>query len=156
MFHVSRMLLALSLLAAGCSGVEGPLSRREARALVSARALWNSSAVRNAYTYEIRQSCFCPREITVWSSVTVIDGVVADVRTELGEPVSRNLWPIFATVDRLFASLNATRDEYLEDIIVRFDPQYGYPVELTLEYGPQIADAGVAYSARNLRAAARP
>jgi len=149
------MLIVLSLLTAGCSGAEDPLSRREIRELVSARARWNNSPVRNGYAYEVRQSCFCPTEITVWSSVTVIDGVVVDVRTERGEPVPRNLWASFATVDRLFATLDPTGDAYLEDITVRFDPQYGYPVELAFVYSSQIADANVAYNARNLRAAIR-
>ena len=155
MRSVSRLLIVLSLLALGCSGTEDPLSRRETRELVSARARWNNSPVRNAYSYDIRQLCFCPIEITVWSSVTVIDGVVVDVRTERGDPVPRYLWASFATVDRLFATLQAPSDAYLEDITVRFDPRYGYPVELTFVYSSGIADAGVAYSARNLRAAVR-
>jgi hypothetical protein len=155
MFHVSRMLLVLSLLAVGCSGIEDPLSRREIRELVSARARWNSSPARNAYTYDVRQSCFCPVEVTVWNSLTVIDGVIVDVRTERGEPVPRSLWPQFSTVDRLFARIEVTDDSYLEDIIVRFDTQYGYPVEMNFVYSPQIADAGIAYYARDLRPAVR-
>ncbi len=149
------MLVVLSLLATACGGAENPLSRRETREFISARARWNNSPVRNAYTYEVRQLCFCPIEITVWSSVTVVDGLVVDVRTVGGEPIPRNLWAMFATVDRLFATLEATRDAYLEDITVRFDPQYGYPVELAFVYNSGIADAGVTYNARNLRAAVR-
>jgi hypothetical protein len=155
MHPVSRVLLVLSLLAAGCSGIEDPLSRREIRELVSARARWNSSPVRNAYTYDVRQSCYCAVEVTLWNSLTVIDGVVVDVRTERGEPVPRSLWPMFSTVDRLFATLEVLDDSNLEDIIVRFDAQYGYPVEMDFVYGPQIADAGIAYYARNLRPAVR-
>jgi Family of unknown function (DUF6174) len=155
MRHARRTLLVLALLTSGCTGVEDPLSRSETRAFISARARWNNSAVRTAYTYEFRQSCFCQPEITVWNRVTVIDGVVTDVRTERGDTVPRNLWALFPTVDRLFARLETTTDTYLEDITVRFDPQYGYPVEMNFLYGPQIADAGAAYYARNLRAAVR-
>ncbi len=155
MRHVRKTLLMLALLTSGCSGVEDPLSRSETRAFISARARWNNSPVRTAYTYEFRQSCFCPPEITVWSRVTVIDGVVTDVRTERGDTVPRNLRPLFPTVDRLFARLETTDDSYLEDITVRFDPQYGYPVEMNFVYSQQIADAGASYYARSLRAAVR-
>lgn len=151
-----RTLLAMSLLLAGCSGIEDPLSGRERRELVSARARWNSSPVRAAYRYELRQSCFCPPEITNWNTITVIDGVVIDVRNDRGEQVSRDRWTWYATVDQLFARLEVNgAHELLEDITVRFDTQYGYPVEMTFEYGPNIADAGASYSARNLQAVLR-
>ena len=150
-----RTLLALSLVLAGCSGFEDPLSRGERRELTRARARWNSSPVRAAYRYELRQSCFCPPEITTFNTITVIDGVVVDVRNERGEQVARNLWAQFATVEQLFARLDANYASELEDITVRFDPQYGYPVEMTFDYGPNIADAGASYTARNLQAAVR-
>lgn len=157
MYRVQRTLLTLTLalLMSGCRGIEDPLSRSETRAFISARARWNNSPVRAAYTYEFRQSCFCPTEITVWNRITVIDGVVTDVRTERGDTVPRNLWALFPTVDRLFARLETTSDTYLVDIIVRFDPQYGYPVEMNFVYGQQIADADASYYARSLRAVAR-
>lgn len=150
-------LLALSLLAAACSGLEDPLSTRELRDLVSARTRWNASAVRTAYRYEVRQSCFCPSEFVTWNTVTVIDGVVVEVRNEQGALVDPALRSAYPTVERLFLAVTESQDDdYLDDIIVRFDPQYGYPVELNLITSPEIADGGGAYFARNLRAAARP
>lgn len=152
-----RTLLAMSLVLAGCSGIEDPLSGRERRELTRARARWNSSPVRAAYRYELRQSCFCPSEITSWNTVTVVEGVVVDVRNARGEQVTRNRWAWYATVDQLFARLEVNgAHEMLEDITVRFDPQFGYPVEMTFEYGPNIADAGASYSARNLQAVLFP
>ena len=132
-----------------------PLTLREKRDLVNARALWYSSPVRNSYRYELRLSCFCPTELTQWNRITVIDGVVVDVQTEQGAAVSRDQWSSYATVDRLFATLEADGDSELEDITARFDPQYGYPVEMNFFYSPEIQDAGASYFARNLQAVAR-
>lgn len=155
MRHFSRALLALSLVAAGCGVLDDPLSRREQRELTSARARWNSSALRDAYVYEVRQSCFCPPTVLNWHVVTVVGNVVVNVVDERGGPVDRSQWPFFDTVDRRFARLEATYESYLKDITVRFDPQYGYPVEMTFEYDQGIADAGGAFYARNLRAVER-
>ncbi len=147
--------LALALLLGGCSGLEDPLSGRELRELTRARARWNSSPVRTAYRYDLRVSCFCPPEITNWNTITVIDGLITGVVTEQGQPLPRERWNLYATVDRLFALLDQPNDEYLEDITVKFDQQYGHPLEMSFLYGPQIADAGANYFVRNLRAAVR-
>ncbi len=155
MHRVPRTLAALTLLLTACSGIEDPLSRHEKRELVSARARWNNSPVRNAYRYDVRQSCFCPVEITRWNTLTVIDGVVTDVKTETGEAVPRDRWGSYATVERLFSTLEVERDTQLEDITVRFDAKYGYPLEMNFIYGPQIADGGGAFFARNLMAVTR-
>lgn len=150
-----RTCVALALLVAGCADVDGPLSRRELRDLTRARTRWNSSPVRSAYSYDLRVLCFCPPEINSWNTITVIDGLIVGVVTEQGVPVPRERWNQFSTVDRLFALLDRQEDEYLEDITVMFDPQYGHPVELSFLYGPNIADAGATYSTRNLRAVLR-
>lgn len=154
---VRYTLLALLLILSGCSGIEDPLSTRELRELVSARTRWNASPVRTAYRYEVRQSCFCPSEFVTWNTVTVIDGVVVEVRTEEGSLAPQSLWSAYPTVERLFLALTESQeDEYLDEVTVRFDPQYGYPLEMNFITSPEIADGGGAYFARNLRAAARP
>lgn len=147
--------LALLVLVAGCDGMDDPLSRRERRELTSARARWNSSPVRTAYRYDLRVLCFCPPEITNWNTITVIDGLITGVVNERGEPVPRERWNLYSTVDRLFFLLDQPKNEYLEDITVKFDAQYGHPVEISYIYSQGIADAGAVYSARNLQPMAR-
>ena len=146
-----RRPMLLALLAAGCTISDGPLSPNEVRELSRARQRWNTSGARPSYRYEVRQACFCPPEIVTWNTVTVRDGAVVGVLDDKGLPVRSNLWPMFPTVDELFTRLERTQSDMLEDITVRFDPQDGYPLEMNFIYGNQIADAGGAVYARNLR-----
>jgi hypothetical protein len=144
--------LALLALCAGC-GLDGPLSVRALRELQVARARWLSSSVRNAYTFEVRQSCFCPEEFVRWHTVTVMNGVVTDARvTETGQNAIRPPWTNFLTVERIFAALfQAEDDDSIDDIRVRFDSQYGYPVAIETTAKANVADGGGAIYARNLR-----
>jgi hypothetical protein len=156
MRRIAQSLLALSILAAGCGGKDGPLSPKETREVISAQARWNSSPVRSAYTYEIVLNCFCGSEVTTWNTVTVIDGAVVNVVSNNGTQVDPRLWTSFPTIDRLFALLLIDTSRQLVDIRARFDAQYGYPVEASFEYSPEIQDAGLSFSARNLRPVALP
>ncbi len=153
MRRLRLLSIALVLLVTGC-GDDGPLSIREVREIQAARARWLASPVRLAYRFEVRQACFCPEEIGRWNTVTVINDSIVDVRnTQTGEvvPPARRSW--YLTVEKMFASLGARDDEYLEDVQVRFDPQYGYPLEISTFTKPEIADGGGSIFARNLQPA---
>ena len=152
MYPVRQIVLALSLLVAGgCSITTAPFSGAERRELVKARIRWEASPARNAYRYEVRQSCFCPEEFVRWNTITVVNGAIVDVRTTEGVPVPSARWESYLTVERLFSILDTgTDDRYLEDVVVRFDPVHGYPTEMTFTTSPEIADGGGATYARNL------
>ena len=144
-------LTGLLIAFAACTISDGPLSPNEVRELSRARQRWSTSAARPSYRYEVRQACFCPSEIATWKTVTVRDGAVVGVVDDAGVPVPTTIWVWFPTVDELFTRLERTQSDMLDDITVRFDPQDGYPLEMNFIYGNQIADAGGAVYARNLR-----
>jgi hypothetical protein len=148
-----RSLIALVLLFTACSD-DGPLSIKEIREIQAARARWLASPVRAGYRFEVRQSCFCPEEYVRWNTVTVINDTIIDVRaTQSGEVVPAARRSSYLTVEEMFASLPTGRDEYLVDVQVRFDPQYGYPLEISTFARPEIADGGGSIFARNLQPA---
>lgn len=145
-----HVLLSMLLLLCSCSSLTEPFSFRERQAFIQARARWNVSDVRNAYRYEVRQSCFCPPEVTSWNTVTVVNDSITDVRTATGEVVPASSWRYFSTVEDLFARLDTPDDDYLRDITVQFDVTYGYPLRLSFAYDADVLDAGVEWTARNL------
>lgn len=148
---VFRRPMLFAMLLVGCTVADGPLSPGEVRELSRARQRWSTSGARPSYRYEVRQACFCPVEITTWNTVTVRNGAVVGVLDDKGVAVPSTQWRSFPTVDELFSRLEITESAELRDITVRFDPQDGYPLEMNFIYSDQIADAGGAIYARNLR-----
>jgi hypothetical protein len=145
----------LLVLAAAC--IRGnPLSPEELTALTQAEARWNARSFPD-YSYEILQICFCPPVAGRWTRVTVRGGVVADAQPL--EPDS--LFPtgqliFWMPIDSLFAQLrraadDATVRETYRDIAVDFDPVLGYPTRTEWRARPNIQDADVVYSLRNVQ-----
>jgi hypothetical protein len=145
---LARVAPALLLFVACRS--EGIISPDEARALEVGRATWNSSSVRNAYRFETRQVCFCPREFAQWHTVEVRNGAVVAVTladgTQMPEPYRDGVH----TVDELFELLATERPPELRNIDMEFDRSYGYPTFVSFGYDPKLADAGLSVFARNL------
>jgi hypothetical protein len=103
------LLVPLLLLVAGCSllpwelpGVEAsPLAGGESRARLEAqRATWEAAGI-TSYRLEVRFGCFCPATDPV--TVTVTDGLVADVRTQDGQPAPSWYDSFPLTVDAIYA-----------------------------------------------------
>lgn len=151
MSGLRQSLIALFLLVGACAD-DGPLSIPEIRAIQAARARWVASPVRAAYRFEVRQSCFCTEESVRWNTVTVINDTITDVRaTQSGEVVPAARRSTYLTVEKMFAVLSNRDGEFLQDVQVRFDPQYGYPVEINIVTTPEMADGDQAIFARNLQ-----
>lgn len=153
MLRPTRTLL-LVLLASACADAN-PLSPHELSVLASAEARWKSRPFAN-YTYEIRQSCFCPPEVNQWTRVTVRDGhVVAADRVppdSLYPPTTLQYWQ---PIDSLFARLRRNASDssiggVYSDIVVEYDPVLGYPTRIEWREKPTVADAGAVYTLRNV------
>ena len=145
--RLSFFPFALAALCA-CSSATEPLSDAERTELAQARARWNAAGLNN-YSFEQRQLCFCPPGVAEWARVTVSDGrVVSAVRPEDGLPIESGSR---LTVPQLFDIVEqASDDDYLSDIQVEFDAQYGYPTSISLVAKPDIADGGRSIQARAL------
>jgi hypothetical protein len=144
------LLLAVSV-AACDTAASDVLSPREVRELTLARARWNGSPLRDAYSYETRMSCFCPAQVGQWHRVHVVNGAITEVRTQDGMSVPALQWTWYPTVDSLFAILVREPDEYVQDMTARYDVAHGYPLEISITARPGIADGGVTYFARGLQ-----
>lgn len=142
----------LALVAAtGCQDNDGLLSPNETRELIRAYAKWRASPVRNAYSYETRQVCFCPPDVFRWHRVSVRNDSIVEVRdVASGQVIPRERYS-FLTVDGLFGVIAREPDEYAADISVTFDPTLGFPTRIDLTGKPIIADYGLAIEARDVR-----
>ncbi|HEY0154190.1 MAG TPA: DUF6174 domain-containing protein [Longimicrobium sp.] len=133
--RLKLVLLCIALMAvAGCSR--------------DPTAAWD----RSEYLYDFQRTCFCGSQVTAPVTIHVRAGVVAGVfKRPSGENVT-NLpnadWP---TIEDLVERIEEARRNGEKNLIVRYDEEHGYPTYI--EIGTIANDAGVIYTAENLRSA---
>jgi hypothetical protein len=135
------------LLQSGCStGGAADDAPQGERALQQER--WAAAAPAD-YTYEFQQQCFCVREQVQPVTIEVRDGaVMRAVSRETGEDlagVEGLRWPTIADLFRVIVEAEANG---VTPLVVRYDPELGYPTHI--EAGSLAADAGVVYTASDL------
>lgn len=111
--------------------------RRELlKALSSARRRWQTMAP-PAYRLAVSRRCFCeagtPFESTVRRGVVVLAS--GGLRTE-----ARAVEPEIRTVERLFAEAERLVRSNVDDVKVSFDPQYGYPSIMDVDWYEDVTD----------------
>lgn len=134
------LLCALAACSPSHSGPDDPGASPEQR--------W-AQAGPDSYRFNFRQECFCVREQVQPVTIEVREGRISRVLArEGGHDLTgeANLrWP---TVPELFARISEAQRDGVEPLMVRYDPELGYPTRI--EIGSLAADAGVIYTASDL------
>jgi hypothetical protein len=131
-------LLALALLAAGCSG--GPFDASGAEAeLRAARARWEAGGAAD-YAYTVRRTCFCGPDVVEPVRVEVRGGRTVSVSAVEGRTPAPGAFDRLDTVEEMFASVQDAidADPYLLD--ARYDPARGHPVSVAVDYERRAVD----------------
>jgi hypothetical protein len=137
----SFVVFSTSLWAA-CSDVS--VDVRSLTELERAEARWDRFGP-DSYVYAIRVLCFCPVEYTTPVRVRVENGVAVErTYVDSGMPVPSALEDQFPTVDGLFHMLRRAYADEADEVIVSYDPGWGYPTELSIDYELQLADEEIA------------
>jgi hypothetical protein len=103
---------------------------------------WENANVSH-YRYHLSITCFCIFSQDMPLIVEVQDGEVVSMEFQSGneiDPESRKLFEKYATIDRLFAELEANLNGAADEVIVQYDPTYGFPTEVTLDFVKEAAD----------------
>lgn len=142
---LAAVLLPLSGCPAPADPAVGPVQTPGSGAslpdsVITARARWADDAPA-AYRLTLHRSCFCPPEYRGPFEVVVRDGEVETVRYE-GDAVDveRGL-----SVEGLFRLIEEAYARDAERVDVQFDPTWGYPARLYIDYEAQMADEEVGY-----------
>lgn len=142
----SLALLALLLAGAAC---EAPTAPGDADNLTAARTLWRARGA-DSYSYTINRSCFCVlggRTVTV----TVANGLVSAAEYQgTGASVEQALLTYVATVPDLFDLIQNALDANPAYFSASYDPVYGYPTRIEIDYSANTVDDELAISARDL------
>ncbi len=136
----------LGLAAAGCAAPTAPGDRG---LLAEARARWQAQG-NDSYTYELNRGCFCVlggRQV----QVTVKAGAVtwAEDR-DSGLAVEQTLLSYLPTIPDLFDLIQDALDRQVASFWVEYDPTYGYPTLIQIDYSATTENDEIAYSARGL------
>jgi len=110
--------------------------------LEAARGLWQTTQVGN-YRYDYQKFCECNRGVPPTTVVTVIDGRVNRIHhlhsdSDREVPAREGSLELYWTVDGLFDKLAGA---YNREAVVRveYDPSYGYPLSLFIDYDRDFA-----------------
>jgi Family of unknown function (DUF6174) len=138
---------AVLLLAAGCVSPTAPTLRAQ---LESARARWATSGGAS-YTFELTRNCECLLAAQP-VSVTVVSGqVVVAEYAGSKQPVEAELLANVLTVPDLFDMIAGALDRGAASLSASYDPLYGYPTSITVDYSATAVDDEISLTARDLR-----
>jgi hypothetical protein len=73
----------------------------------------------------------------------VRDGQVVSMEFQSGKAIDPSLTELFdkyATIDRIFAEIDAGLNGAADEVIAKYDPTYGFPTEVTIDVEKQATD----------------
>ncbi|WP_152438975.1 MULTISPECIES: DUF6174 domain-containing protein [unclassified Marinobacter] len=143
--------VVLSLLLTGCAGAGKDTDVGPASTIEEARALWQSQGVKG-YEVTIEQTCFCPPDLLQPMRVTVREGKVIDIEG-LEQPLNHPdiLDERRLTIEGLLDLIEQARGS-ADKLVVEYDPHYGFPASLEVDYSPFIADDEFSYRLTDFQA----
>jgi len=95
------------------------------------------------YRFNLNISCFCVFTQDMPLVIEVMDGEVVSMEYQNGNPIdatNREFFERFSTIDRIFSELEADLAGAADEVTVTYDPTYGFPVEVTIDYVKEATD----------------
>lgn len=140
---MKRLLVLFTIFAlavAACSS--GAQASGEQTELERNKEKWRDANISH-YRYNLHISCFCAFVEDMPLVIEVMDGEVVSMEYQSGkaiEDVNRELFDRFATIDLIFAEVEADLAGAADKVTVTYDPTYGFPVEVTIDYLEEAID----------------
>ena len=144
-----RLTPLVALAALWTAACESPVAPGDRDSLAEAKARWRTNGA-VAYQYELNRSCFCILAGR-WMNITVDPGGV--LFAEFVDPragVEAALLSYVPTVPDLFDLIEDALDRRAAYFSAEYDPVYGYPTRIEIDYSSAAADDELAISARGL------
>ena len=135
LFIFTLIALVLTACAAGvASGSQTEIGQNKDK--------WQDANISH-YRYELFISCFCVFNEDMPLIIEVQDGKVVSMEFQSGKEIDPSLLELFdkyATIDRIFAEVEAGLNGAADNVVVKYDPTYGFPTEVTIDVEQQAAD----------------
>lgn len=140
------MLLLISLLLAGCSlfpSVEQELEQNQAK--------WLEQDIRD-YRFDLTiGSLWWPGADLMPLTIDVKNGEAVSVKNQKGQDETSYLETFLnsATIDSLFEVIQSAQDSGANDIKVTYDPEFGFPKIISVDYEKIAIDDEIGYYVEN-------
>jgi hypothetical protein len=143
----SLTFACLAAAAAALGACGGPTAPE--RQLQAARFKWERTRPA-AYTVTIARWCECTQEMSGPVVVSVRDGVV-ESRTYVASAaaVTPNYADLFPSIDGLFERIDDALRRRAASVDVTYDPAFGFPVTISIDYDRVMVDDELTYRATN-------
>jgi hypothetical protein len=121
-------LIVLAFTLAACSlGRQTEIERN--------REKWQAAAISH-YRYELFVGCFCVFSQDMPLIIEVQDGKAVSMEYQSGNEIdagSRELFERYATIDRIFTELETYTNGEAAEVIITYDPTYGFPTKADID-----------------------
>jgi hypothetical protein len=133
------ILIVMALILTACAsatalGTQSEIEQNQER--------WQEAGISH-YRYHLSISCFCVFTQDMPLIIEVQDGKVLSMEYQSGKEIDASLLELFekyATIDRIFTELTADLNGAADEVIVKYDPTYGFPTEVTIDVEKQATD----------------
>lgn len=144
------LLVLMTLVLAACSAVAGAAGDQSE--IEQNKEKWQDQGISH-YRYNLHISCFCVFVENMPLVIEVQDGEVVSMEFQNGSEIDPSLLELFeryATIDRVFAEVEAGLNGAADNVVVKYDPTYGFPTEVTIDVEEQVADDEVYLTLSNI------
>jgi len=123
------LFIFIALVLAACSmGSQSEIERNQQK--------WQDANISH-YRYNLFVGCFCVFSQDMPLTIEVQDGEVVSMAYKDGKAVddtNRELFEKYATVDRIFSELETDINGAADEVIVTYDPTYGFPTQVNIDF----------------------
>ena len=138
------LLITLAVILAACSAAPGgsEFSNNQQK--------WQDANI-NHYRMQLNISCFCAFRDQMPLTVEVLDEQIVYMAATDGTMVldtdpNYEFFAPHATISLLFAELDAALNGGADSVTVTYDPTYGFPTEIGIDFSQETADEEMYYS----------
>ena len=142
---MKKILLSIFIFVlAACSTGGSEVSRNHQK--------WNDANIQH-YRFELSIGCFCPFRDQMPITVEVLNGKVVSMTGKDGKLVEATdpnyeYFASYATIDLLFSELEKDLGGKADEVTVTYDPTYGFPATVTIDFIKNAADDELYLSAK--------
>jgi len=143
------LFVFLTLALAACTAAGNAMGSQSE--LEQNREKWQDANISH-YRYQLSITCFCVFSQDMPLIIEVQDGEVVSMEFQSGNPIdptSLELFEKYATIDRLFAELEAGVSGAADEVVATYDPTYGFPAEVTIDFVKEATDDELYFSLSN-------